>query len=173
MKCPKCDGELADGIRGTRKCTTCGGMFIPGALVAFVDDGDVATPAAPPQDYDAKGGQCPVDRTILSRAEIDLGSGHAPLHLERCSSCRGVWFDRGEWSLLAERQMLENIDQLWTAEWRTRQRRLRNEREYERRQREELGDALFAELRSVAEKLKDHPRRSQALAYLRDASSDS
>ena len=169
--CPKCGTALAFAARGTLECAACAGRFIPGALVSFLDAEDDAAATAS-QDYDAKGGQCPVDHTILSRAEIDLGGEHAAVHLERCSSCRGVWFDRGEWALLAERHLLDNLDQIWTAEWRARQRRARSEREYERRQREELGDALHAEILALATKLRGHARRSQALAFLREASAD-
>ncbi len=145
-------------------------MFVPAPLVPFVEEEGRAAPAG--AEHDAQGGRCPVDRTILSRAEIDLGADHAAVHLERCSSCRAIWFDRGEWSRLADQQLLENIDQFWTAEWRARQRRARNEREYENRQREEFGPELFAELQAIAARLKGYERRSQALAYLREASAD-
>jgi Zn-finger nucleic acid-binding protein len=168
--CPKCGKALVRASRGVTKCRGCAGMFIPAQLVPFVEEEVAAAPVA--EDLDGKGGRCPVDQTILSRAEIDLGPDHGVLHLERCSSCRGVWFDRGEWALLADQQLLENIDQFWTVEWRTRQRRLRNEREYERRQIEELGPELFAELQTLAAKLKGHERRSQALAVLREASDE-
>lgn len=107
-----------------------------------------------------------------SVAEIEVGDENQIIHLERCSSCRGIWFDRGEWSLLADRQLLDNLDQIWTAEWRARQRRLRSERDYERRLREEFGPDLFDTLQAVATKLKGYERRSQALAFLRDASGD-
>jgi Zn-finger nucleic acid-binding protein len=168
--CPKCDNELRSGARGTSRCVACGGMFIPSALVPYA--GDDSTPPAPGEGHDAQSGRCPVDRTILSRAEVSLGDGEGSIHLERCSSCRGIWFDSGEWSLLAEKQLLENIEQFWTAEWRTRQRREQSARDYERRQREEFGEELFATLESLAGKLKGHDRRSQALAWLREASGD-
>lgn len=167
--CPKCTSELTALARGAFKCGQCAGMFIPSPLVPFLQEADGAPVTGV---HDAQGGQCPVDRSILSRAEIAVGPEHTAIHLERCSSCRGIWFDAGEWSLLASHQLLENLDQLWTAEWRARQRRLRSEREYERRLREEFGPELFATLQSVAEKLKGYERRSQALAFLREASED-
>ncbi|HEX6087569.1 MAG TPA: zf-TFIIB domain-containing protein [Thermoanaerobaculia bacterium] len=166
--CPKCAGELLPASRGVSKCSSCAGMFIPSQLVPFVDDEESGV--RPSESHDARGGRCPADGTILSRAEIALDDG--AVHLERCSSCRGVWFDHGEWTLLAERQLLENIDQFWTAEWRAGQRRLCSAREYERRQREEFGPELYAQLQGVAAKLKGYERRSQALAFLRDASAD-
>lgn len=121
---------------------------------------------------DAQTGLCPIDRSILTRAEIDMGEGHAPIHLERCGSCRGVWFDAGEWSALAERHLLEQIDEFWTAEWRAKQRRERDAANYARRTREELGPELHDALQEIAGRLKGHPRRSQALAFLREHSDD-
>jgi Zn-finger nucleic acid-binding protein len=166
--CPKCANDLQPAARGTYRCPACAGMFIPSALVPYVEGEETAPASA--ESHDAQSGRCPVDGTILSRAEIRLDP--ETIHLERCSSCRGIWFDRGEWALLADHQLLENIEQFWTAEWRTRQRRLQNERDYERRQREELGEELFTALQSLAGKLKGHERRSQALAYIREASGE-
>ena len=163
--CPKCAAALAPASRGTLRCTACAGMFVPAALVPYLEE--EATPAGA-AEHDALGGRCPADGTILSRAEIHIGDG--VIHLERCSSCRGIWFDRGEWALLAERQLLENLDQVWTAEWRAKQRRLKTERDYDSRQREELGPELYDALQALAAKLKGHDRRSQALAFLREAS---
>lgn len=106
----------------------------------------------------------------MSRARIELGGDRPAVHLERCSSCRGVWFDSGEWTLLAERHLLERMDELWTAEWRARQRRLADAENYERRLRESFGPDLFQRLEELAAMLRGHERRSQALAFLREAS---
>ena len=136
-------------------------------LIPFVEE-DGPSPVS--AEHDAQSGRCPVDGTILSRAEIEAGADGGRIHLERCSSCRGVWFDRGEWSLLAEQQLLDNLDQFWTAEWRARQRRQQSERDYDRRLREEFGPDMFSALESIAARLKGYERRSQALAFLREAS---
>jgi Zn-finger nucleic acid-binding protein len=164
-RCPKSADELQSIAPGAYKCPGCGGMFIPSAAAPFVTEASGSSSV----DYDAQAGRCPVDGTIMSRAEIVIAEQRS-IHLERCSSCRGVWFDSGEWSLLATQKLLDNLDEFWTTEWRTRQRRQQNAREYENRQREEFGPELFAELQSIAAKLQGHERRSQALAFLREAS---
>ena len=168
--CPKCENELEAVSKGAYRCTACAGMFVPASLVPFV--GETASVTHSGEENDALGGRCPLDRTILTRTEIEVGADHRVIHLERCSSCRSVWFDRGEWSLLADHQLLENLDQVWTAEWRAQQRRQRSERDYERRLHQEFGPELFATLNSVAMALRGHERRSQALAYIRDASGE-
>jgi Zn-finger nucleic acid-binding protein len=165
--CPKCAGELLPIARGAFRCAACAGMLLPPSLVPAADEPSDAAPAG---EHDAQGGRCPNDGTILSRTQIDI-EGRTPIHLERCSSCRSIWFDRGEWALLADQQLLDHIDELWTAEWRAQQRRARSDREYQQRLREEFGPELYDALQAVALKLKGYERRSQALAFLREASS--
>ena len=169
--CPKSDDELTPMPRGAYKCTGCGGMFVPRMLVELLDEEIVSgEPAKQQDDHDPQTGRCPLDRAIMSRAEVELDD--LTIHLERCGSCRGIWFDAGEWSRLAERQLLERIDEFWTAEWRARQRRARDEAGYDRRLREAFGAELYESLQEIARKLKGHERRSQALAFIREASGE-
>lgn len=167
LTCPKCsDVSMRAFARGASKCPTCSGMFLSHAAATAGDFDE--SPGVPTQN-DAIGARCPMDDTIMSRAEVRAGSDRV-IHLDRCNSCRSVWLDAGEWTALADAHLLDRMDEFWTAEWRAEQRRKQNEENYVRRQREELGEELYAELESVAQKLKGHERRSQALAFLREAS---
>ena len=167
--CPKCEGQqlhYAEGQRTVAQCANCGGMFVArGAQVE--DQRDPARTTAPTND--AKAGRCPNDHSIMSRTSIDLANG-TTIHLERCSSCHGIWFDAGEWQVLAHDHLLDSIDEFWTPEYRARHRHDHDAREADARDRAAFGD-LYDELKTLAEKLHDHPRRSQALAFLRERSS--
>lgn len=167
MLCPKCDDRpLTAGPNGSARCSYCGGTFVArGHAVEVADDSAVPRDAA----RDAEGGQCPADRSIMSRTRVELGDGES-VHLERCPSCKGVWFDAGEWSALADRSLLDRLDEFWSEEWRARQRRERDRASYEERMRETFGPALYAQLTATADALKGHERRSQALAFLREES---
>jgi Zn-finger nucleic acid-binding protein len=107
----------------------------------------------------------------MSRAEVNLPASGRTLHLERCSSCRGIWFDAGEWSALAQEHLLDSIDDFWSVEYRTRQRHERESRESEARIKTDFGD-LYETLSDIASKLRGHPRRSQMLAFIRERSSE-
>jgi Zn-finger nucleic acid-binding protein len=168
--CPKSGDELTPMPRGAYKCTGCGGMFVPRMLVELIDQSAAAPP--PQESLDAQTGRCPLDQSIMSRAEIELGADRPTIHLERCGSCHGIWFDAGEWSSLAESHLLERIDEFWTAEWRARQRRERDDASYDRRLREAFGPELYDDLQEIARKIKGHERRSQALAFIREASGE-
>jgi len=167
--CPKCDGEqlhYAEGSGRVAQCSKCGGMFVPrGANAPSAAD---AASQPLPDANDAKGGRCPNDQSILSRASIDLASGQT-IHLERCSSCHGTWFDAGEWQALAHDHLLDSIDEFWTPEYRARHRHEHDARQADARDRAAFGD-LYDELNALAAKLRNNPRRSQALAFLRERS---
>jgi Zn-finger nucleic acid-binding protein len=171
MTCPKCGAALnAKDRAGVANCPGCGGVFVPRGKMVIAPT--PASPAAGTSRYDAAGGRCPIDQTIMSRATIELPATGTAFHLERCPSCHGVWFDDGEWSALATAHLAERLDEFWTAEWRTRQRREHDRHEYETRVKEAFGPELHQQLLALAQVLRHHPRRSQALAFLREASSD-
>jgi Zn-finger nucleic acid-binding protein len=147
-------------------------MFVPASkfhelLASGEPDLDRGASAA----HDDQGGQCPSDKTIMARAAIQFAGEPAPVHLERCGSCHGIWFDGGEWSLLSGKHLLEHIDEFWSAEWRAAQRRTLEHEQYQRRLEETFGADLLAQIRSLGGALRNHPRRSQALALLREESS--
>jgi Zn-finger nucleic acid-binding protein len=147
-------------------------MFVPSSkLHELLESGEPDLDRSASPVHDDQGGQCPSDKSIMSRATINVAGEPAPVHRERCGSCRGIWFDGGEWSLLSGKHLLEHIDEFWSAEWRTSQRHALEHERYERRLEETFGDDLLAQIRSLAGALRHHPRRSQALALLREESS--
>ena len=104
----------------------------------------------------------------MSRTFVQLANSQ--FHLERCNSCLAVWFDAGEWGALASSQLSEHIDELWSAEWRENQRRVHDRAKYQERLEEAFGPELCRQILSVATALRGHPRRSQALAVIREES---
>lgn len=105
----------------------------------------------------------------MTRARVDIPGGTA-VYIDRCPSCKSVWFDAGEWNALASAHLLDHLDELWTVEWRNRQRREVETAQYRERLRETFGSDLYARLLEIAHELRGHPRRSQALAIIREES---
>jgi Zn-finger nucleic acid-binding protein len=142
-------------------------MYVPGGRVAqFIEDPPEAVPGPP---VEGEGVRCAADHSIMMRARVDIPGGDA-IYLDRCSSCKGVWFDAGEWSALASAHLLDHLDEFWTAEWRSRQRHASEKLQYEQRMKDAFGDTLYARLLELAHELRGHPRRSQALAIIREES---
>lgn len=59
---------------------------------------------------DARTGLCPLGHGILIRARANT---EPTFYLERCPHCHGIWFDNGEWNVLAEGHLLEHLEDLW------------------------------------------------------------
>jgi len=173
-ECPKCDHQdLVSAAHGASQCPSCRGLFVPQSRVAELIAADTTVAEdVPSLSQDERGGRCPQDRSIMSRTSIMLADKESSLHLERCSSCRGIWFDAGEWNALASRHMLEHLDEFWSAEWRREERRAEDKAAYEGRMKKVFGPELYYQLRSVATVLHAHPRRSQALAFIREESGE-
>jgi Zn-finger nucleic acid-binding protein len=169
--CPRCQRErLDEGKYGEWHCSACGGLFVPRShLVELMMSGQLeAATGGASASSDRTAARCPADASIMSAAEIALPEGTGAVRVDRCGSCLGVWFDAGEWSSLATGHLLARLDEFWTAEWRSRQRHERERAEAETRLKEQLGTELYAEIAALAATLRGHPRRSQALAILRE-----
>jgi Zn-finger nucleic acid-binding protein len=171
--CPKCKtstlAPLAEAPAAgseqvpASRCTHCRGVWLPHEAVARhlsppLPEVERAVPEA-----DRTPGFCPQCRGLLVRAQVDATP---PFHLDRCPVCAGIWFDAGEWALVAESEWLSHLDDLWDPTWR---RRVREQRAHERHL-EEIERALGAEtlgsLRAAVDALRDHPKRALGLSFL-------
>ena len=176
--CPKCRtptleparGSLAEADKpvGTLVCWGCRGLWVPREVIEFWQHDPfvefvAGESLAPPPDEDHRTGLCPSGHGIMIRARVEAPT---PFYLESCPLCRGVWFDRGEWQLLATRDFLDHLDDLWDPLWKKQQRAEARQKELDQALGRELGSELFAELEHVAGALADHPARAQALAWL-------
>ena len=92
--------------------------------------------------------------------------GHGfPFTIDR-SITGGVWFDKGEWQALQERQFHDEIHLVFTAPWQHAVRHANADAVHHSLLTERLGEDLFAELESLKGRLRDHPHREFALAFL-------
>ncbi|UJR85819.1 Hypothetical protein I5071_78990 [Sandaracinus amylolyticus] len=165
-RCPKCSLALVATHHAALGCARCGGLWArEGALASLPDSlggsGDPATRAP----NDGRTGLCPDGHGILLRARIDDDEG-AAFYLERCSACRGVWFDPGEWSRIASSDLRTKLDALWDPAARRAALTARNEARLAEDLRARLGDALHDRLVDLVRALESHPDRAMALAYI-------
>jgi len=168
LNCVRCQSQpLTSTAHGTLSCPRCRGVYVPQARVAqFIEDPPELVPASP---LEGEGIRCSSDHSIMTRARVDVPGGGV-IYIDRCPSCRAVWFDAGEWSVLASAHLLEHLEEFWTSEWRNRQRHVVEKAQYEERMKETFGEDLYARLLALAHELREHPRRSQALAIIREES---
>ena len=133
---------------------------VPRVLAAAAEE---EPPAGADPRVDAQAGMCPAGHGIMSRARIE---GEKAFSLERCPTCFGVWFDRGEWQRVAHEHLANDLPHFWSREWQEQQRRTRGRAAQIASARADLGDEVFAKVTELAAMLRSHPRRSEALAFL-------
>jgi Zn-finger nucleic acid-binding protein len=114
-------------------------------------------------DTDRRTGLCPMGHGILLRARVESDQ---VFYLERCGLCRGVWLDRGEWQRLAAALFLDHLDDLWDPNWQKQRRAEALQRQLDQALSNTLGMDLYRELGDVMKKLREHPAKAQALAWI-------
>jgi len=167
MKCPKCkEQELKKkSFDAPQCCPNCGGIWLEFAKIpTFVEPLEPASPAHTDASlHDGKTGLCPEGHGIMRRAKIDI---EPPFYLEKCAACGGIWFDDGEWQRIVNSKLTDQLNEFWCSSWQAKQRQQKSRQTYLDTNRKMLGDELFEELISLAEKLKDHPEKGRAMALL-------
>jgi Zn-finger nucleic acid-binding protein len=177
-KCPKCRSVYLEQARGTfadvetneqvLSCPQCRGCFLPHKVVEYWETEPFVElsedePMSMRPELDRRTGLCPMGHGILVRARVDADQ---VFYLERCGFCRGVWLDRGEWQRLAACLYLDHLDDLWDPAWQKQRRHDRLQRGLDRSLADQLGESLYRDLDSVVERLRKHPSRAQALAWI-------
>lgn len=177
MNCPECGmatmqaEEREDGLR-TMKCTTCSGLWVPAShywrwIERHGENLPEREAAAGGEELEVEESQriktCPECRHFLIRYRVGHGLNFS---IDRCSACGGLWFERNEWDLLAQRNLHDDVHLIFSAAWQQRAARDEEVRRRDERLRRQLGDADFAEVERLHSWLGTHPRRSAILAYL-------
>lgn len=170
MLCPKCkDVELKNPSQDAPlSCAKCGGIWvddegIAGLAGSSFDDSIITK--EDDEEYDSKTGLCPKGHGIMLRARVEF---ETPFYLERCPHCGGIWFDYGEWNLIAKTHLFDNLAEIWTVSWQRKQRTEKERDHFLDTNREQLGDELFEQIVALAEKMKNHPEKMRALALLKN-----
>lgn len=105
---------------------------------------------------------CPVSGTLMVRCRVGHGFD---FHLER-STTGGIWLDGGEWERLRARNFHDELHLMFAAPWQRKVRQDEQSSGIEMRLRERLGDEVHNRLIELRSHLRDHPARSEALAFL-------
>ncbi len=178
MKCPKCKNRalasmpaLPD-VGSPKVCTRCRGLWVEQSLyrnpaAQTISEEPIVTKPRTPRGRDLRTGLCPHGHGLLGRTRVGL---EPRFYLDRCPHCGGIWFDRGEWDRIARARLLDSLPQLWTQSWRRRQQAAEARADHLTWARRRFGTELLGELQKLARRLEDSPVRSEALAFLREAS---
>lgn len=86
--------------------------------------------------------------------------------LDQCGYCRGIWFDKHEWTILKERNLHDQVHNMFTDTWQKRFRKEISKQLKVAIYEEKLGDEIYTELRKIKEWLTQQPHKDLLLTYL-------
>ena len=176
MNCPVDDGplpriQLAADLPAF-ECSDCHGRWIRyGDYLGWRERQAADVPVTPPDpdtpawapELATPARRCPDCARFLTRYRVGHG---IPFTLDQCNQCNGVWLDAAEWETLEARGLHDDLHEMFGPGWqhgvRTEEQRLLTEAQFTR----QLGESDFARLREFGTWLAEHPRASEALAYL-------
>jgi Zn-finger nucleic acid-binding protein len=98
------------------------------------------------------------------RSRVNLRS--TSFFIERCPTCKGIWCDRNEWSVLEKLGLDGYIPVLFSDEWQGHVRRLETEYREKQATVDKLGQALAEQVFALADRLEQHPNGDFGVAYL-------
>jgi len=149
-------------------------MFVPRSrFVELLMSDDADSIGSPANVHDDAAARCqPIARSWRERpSNWRTATPFTSTAAGRASACGSIRANGRQ--ALASSHLIEHLDEFWTLEWRSRQRQEHERAAHEDRVKKELGADLYAQLCALAASLRDHPRRSQALAIIRELSSRS
>lgn len=164
MKCPRCEKRLqASTPLRAHSCRQCGGRWLASKSAhEWKELRESVAPSSPSPSHDKQAAMCPEGHGFLRRVRMEeLGFA-----LDRCSHCRGVWFDHGEWDRLAEANVVDKLSQLWDPDFRAAKRQADEQKRIDDALREAIGEESFARLTTFSEWLANDSNRSRVLAWL-------
>ena len=175
MICPVCDhralieGKLKRGPVA-QLCQECGGSWI--TAIDYRNwqenqDGKAKKKGrkSKPVFEDIKvAKKCPDDASILSRYRI---SADLDVWLDQCQTCRGIWFDKGEWKLLADKDLHLKLNKYFTEVWQRDIQEEEGRRRREERYEERWGKGNYKRIKRMHQWLLEHPERDAIISYLK------
>lgn len=168
MNCPKCkDIDLRKKeFNSPYRCNKCWGMWLEFDKIPrfFEKMNEEISGEAAENFHDGKTGFCPCGHGLMTRAKVE-GMENS-FYLEKCSSCGGIWFDRGEWQKIVENSLADNLNDIWCASWQAQQRKKKTRASYLEINKRVLGEDVFEKIIELSKILKDHPDKGRAVALL-------
>ena len=106
---------------------------------------------------------CPDCGHILTRYQV---LPNAQFNLDRCGHCNGVWFDHGEWEVVAARNLHDKVNLFFTQPWQARVHDEQTRMVLDKLYQEKFGADDYAKIQAFRQWLIAHPRRAMLMAFL-------
>lgn len=177
MICPRCNSntlsiiELEAGLLA-KECESCGGHWISsesyqkwrqssGEILPKKEAADITLDA----EDSMRAKLCLDCGRILIRYKVGHGTN---FHLDHCSACKGVWFDKNEWSILKARNLHDEVHDIFSTNWQKQIRQEEIKQREEQRYQELFGEENLQKIKEFKQWLLAHEKKEAVLAYLSD-----
>ncbi len=177
MQCPVCVtkriyARVLEPDLSVSACETCEGIWISHAnymIWRVGQSGDVPehAPKTTLQVEDvSKAKMCPQCNRLLLRYQVGHGTS---VVVDHCGACGGMWLDRGEWAVMKEHGLHDNLFHVLTAAWQSDIRhaamRAKVDKIYEAR----LGAETFAKVKGFRDWMEGRTEKALIANYIADA----
>lgn len=105
-------------------------------------------------------------RGLMLKYRVGHGTN---FYLDRCSKCGGVWFDRNEWESLRQRNLHDEIHQIFSDAWQRQIRQGELKRVVENAYRTTLGDEDYTQAMQIKDWITHHPQAQAIMSLLNQA----
>jgi Zn-finger nucleic acid-binding protein len=167
MNCPKCKTALlrTPSPKSPSLCKQCGGMWVANMATMTLEESSIEdlSNGPGPLEPDSMTGLCPSGHGIMIRAKVDLDE---PFFLEKCTTCGGIWFDRGEWLRVVENDLAQSLGNIWSKAWQRKHSRQKNRQSFLEMNHKLLGEEVFNLIMELSGLLAGHPEKERAIALL-------
>lgn len=177
MKCPVCKTEsfiektLDSGLLSLH-CENCNGYWIKSFQYwVWREQHGKDLPETPPVSdlslkiQDSKGAKfCPECNKLIFRYQVGHGT---EINLDRCNTCGGTWFDKGEWDILKSRNLHDDIHFIFSAPWQLKVRQEESEKNQENILKSKIGDKDYLKVQEIKKWLSNHTHKNEIFSYIK------
>lgn len=108
---------------------------------------------------------CPDCGRFLRRFEI---WPNVAFHLDRCSTCTGIWFDQNEWHTLQVQNLHYHLNLFFSPVWQAKLKEEEMRQRFVKMYLETFGEADYEKIKVLRAWLAEHPQGNRLMAYLTD-----
>lgn len=183
MNCPKCkkidlkETKLNQNLKA-HQCSQCQGNWINGDAYklwqSFQIGDQIEAPSNltwidenlegfNPSPFDTNAAFCPECKQYLSRGKVSVNPA---FYVERCPQCKGIWCDGGEWEILNQLKLQDQLDSLFSSEWQSTVREKQHQHQEKQALIDKIGKDLASKIFALGDILENHPNGDFAVAYL-------
>lgn len=108
---------------------------------------------------------CPKDKRILIKYKVGR---NLSFMIDRCGNCGGVWLDDTEWRSLKERNLHDELGNIFTDHWQEEVQREDTRKTLEHIYKEKFGADDYAKIKDFKIWIEKHEKSGEIMAFIKD-----